>query len=192
MFSKQSKRGVGEIVVENLPEAAALFRHGLCAPLTEADAVSLASTFENHLLALLARGEIVARHSVPAETPVHGKSSRFAFFKWCGILLRQSTGPTKRALVTEFAPDRKVGISAAWKTYLGRSSRVAAATAREHGCKGLFFKGKDDSVRLARSNIRGAVLSRRLAEELAMSEITKIKVAVTPSSGQEVGTCDDC
>jgi hypothetical protein len=51
---QQSKRGVGEIVVENLPETAALLSHALCAALTETDAVSLADTFQDHLLALLA------------------------------------------------------------------------------------------------------------------------------------------
>jgi hypothetical protein len=54
VFPNESKRGVGEIAVENLPETAALFGHGLCAALTEADAVTLAGTFQDHLPALLA------------------------------------------------------------------------------------------------------------------------------------------
>ncbi len=69
---------------------------------------------------------------------------------------------------------------------------MPAATAREHSRTGLLSKGEDDSLRLARGNSRRAVRCRRLAEELAMSEVTKIKVAVTPSSGQEVGTRNDC
>jgi hypothetical protein len=79
VFSEQYEPSVREIVVEDLSEAAALFGHGLCAALTEADAVSQAGTFEEHMLALLVRGEVVGGHGIPAETPVHGKSSRFAF-----------------------------------------------------------------------------------------------------------------
>src|SRR5260370_115200 len=94
--------------------------------------------------------------------------------------------------MAEIAQDREVGISAAGKTYFGRSARVPAATAREHSRKGLLSKGEDDSLRLARGNSRRAVRWWRLSEELAMSEVTKIKVTVTPSSGQEVGTRNDC
>ncbi len=65
---------------------------------------------------------------------------------------------------------------------------MSAATAREHGCKGLLFKGKDESACLASANGGGTLLSRRFAEKLAVGQITKIKVAVTPSSRQEVGT----
>jgi len=69
---------------------------------------------------------------------------------------------------------------------------VATATPREHSRKRLLLKGEDDSVCLARSNSRGTVWGGRFAKELAMSEIAKIKVAVTPSSRQEVGTCNHC
>ena len=68
-------------MVEDLSEAAALFGHGLRTALTEADAVSLAGAFENHVLAFSARGEVVAGYSFSAETSVHGESSGFAFSK---------------------------------------------------------------------------------------------------------------
>ncbi len=68
---------------------------------------------------------------------------------------------------------------------------MSAATAREHGCKGLLFKGKDESTCLASGNGGRTPLSRRFAEKLAVSKIAKIKVVVTPSSRQEVGTGDD-
>src|SRR5260370_16252796 len=90
--------------------------------------------------------------------------------------------------MAEIAQDREVGISAAGKTYFGRSARVPAATAREHSRKGLLSKGEDDSLRLARGNSRRAVRWWRLPEELAMSEVTKIKVTGTPSSRPELGT----
>jgi len=81
VISEQYEPRVREIVVENLSEAAALFGHGLRAALTEADAVSLAGAFENYYLAFLVRGEVVAGHSIPAETSVHGEPSGFAFSK---------------------------------------------------------------------------------------------------------------
>jgi len=63
-------------VVEDLSEAAALFGHGLCAALTEADAVSLAGTFEEHMLALLVRigGEAGSNpHSSTRNVSLRGK-----------------------------------------------------------------------------------------------------------------------
>jgi len=191
MFSDQNKRSVREIVVEDLSEAAALFGHRLCAALTEADAVSLTCTFEDHPLALLVRGEVIAGHSIPAETPVHGESSRFAFCQQRGILQGQFAGPTIGTLVAKVAEDRKVWIIAAGKTYFGRSAGMSATTAREHSRKRLLLKSEDDSARFTGDRHKAAILRRRLAEELAMSEITKIKVVVPPSSGHEVGARDD-
>ena len=86
MFAELHERCVWEIVAEDLLEAAALFGHGLCATLTKADAMSLAGAFEDELLALLARSEIVAWHGVPAKTPVDGESSGFAFSNKRGVL----------------------------------------------------------------------------------------------------------
>jgi hypothetical protein len=86
VFAELHERSAWEIVAEDLLEAAALFGHGLRATLTEADAMSLAGAFEDELLALLVRSEIVAGHGVPAETPVHGKSSGFACSKQRGVL----------------------------------------------------------------------------------------------------------
>jgi hypothetical protein len=79
VFSDPGERGVREIVAENLPEAAAVFGHGLCAPLTQADAVPLTSAFQDRLPAFLARGEVVAGHGIPPKTPVYRESSGFAF-----------------------------------------------------------------------------------------------------------------
>jgi len=86
VLCEQDERSVGEIVAEDLLEAAAVFGHGFCAALTEADAVSLAGTFEDHLVALPVRSEIVAGHGVPAETAVDGESSGFAFSNKRGVL----------------------------------------------------------------------------------------------------------
>jgi len=83
---ERDEGSVWEIVVEDLLEGAAFFGHRFGATLTEADAVSLADAFEDHLLALLVRSEIVAGYGVPAETPVHGKSSGFASSKERGVL----------------------------------------------------------------------------------------------------------
>jgi hypothetical protein len=86
VFSEQHERSVREIVAEDFPEAATLVGHGLCAALTEADTVSLAGAFQDHLPVIFARSEVVARHCVPAETPVHSESSGFAFSKERGVL----------------------------------------------------------------------------------------------------------
>jgi hypothetical protein len=54
--------------------------------------------------------------------------------------------------------------------------RVFPPQLRENiAAKGFSLKGEDDSLRLARGDSRGAFLSRRLAKQLAMSEIAKIK-----------------
>jgi hypothetical protein len=68
-----------------LLELTASIGQSLCAALTEADAVSLASAFEDCLLAVLARGEVIAGHSIPAETPVDGESSGFASSEQRGV-----------------------------------------------------------------------------------------------------------
>jgi hypothetical protein len=86
VFPQQKERRVEKIVIKDLPEATVFFGHGPCTALKEADAVALASAFEDHLLALLPRSEIVAGHSVPAETAVHSESSGFAFCKQRGVL----------------------------------------------------------------------------------------------------------
>jgi len=154
--------------------------------------MSLAGAFEDHLSAVWARGEVVAGDGIPSKTPVNGESSGLAFSKQGGVFRGQGASPTIGTLVAKIAQDGEVGISTARETYFGRSARVATATPREHRRKRLLLKGEDDSFCLARSNSRGAVWSGRFAEELTMSEIAKIKVAVTPSSCQEVGTCDHC
>ena len=58
LFSKQNKRRIGEIVVQNLPKAAARFG-------AETDPVSLAGAFQDHL-PTFAGSEIVAGHGIPA------------------------------------------------------------------------------------------------------------------------------
>ena len=86
VFSERQERGVRKVVIQDLPKTIARFSHGPCAALTKADAVSLAGSFEDHLPALLARGETVAGHSIPSKTPVDRKSSGFAFSGQRGVL----------------------------------------------------------------------------------------------------------
>jgi len=78
---------------------------GSCAALTEADPMSRGDTFQDHLPVLFAGREIVAGHSIPAETPVDGESSGFTYSKERGVLQGQSAGPPIGTLVTEVAQD---------------------------------------------------------------------------------------
>src|SRR5258708_13466364 len=58
LFSKQNKRRIGEIVVQNLPKAAARFGHGRSAPLPETDPVSLAGASQHPSPPLSPRSDI--------------------------------------------------------------------------------------------------------------------------------------
>src|SRR6266853_5419392 len=101
--------------------------------------MSLADALKDDLFAFLARGEVIARDSVPSEAPVHSESSGFTLSKQRGVFRGQGAGPAIRTLVANIAQDGEVRISTARKAYFGRSTRVATATAREHSCKGLLL-----------------------------------------------------
>ena len=73
------QRGIGKIVADDFPEAGAGFGHCFCAALAETDTVALSDTFKNHFSLFGSCGEIIARHRVPTEQSVHGKTSCFAF-----------------------------------------------------------------------------------------------------------------
>ena len=67
--------------------------------------MSLAYAFENDLLALWARGEVVAGDGIPSETAVHGESSGLALSKQRSGLRRQCASPTIGTLVAKIAQD---------------------------------------------------------------------------------------
>jgi Zn-dependent protease with chaperone function len=62
---------------------------------------------------------------------------------------------------------------------------VPAATAREHGRKRLLLKSEDESACFASGNRSRTVLSRGLAERLAVGEIAEI--IVHDSTERKVG-----
>ena len=134
-------------MADDFPEAGARFGHGFSAALAETDTVSLSDTFKNHCSLFGSCGEIIARHRVPTEQSVDGKTPRFAFAEQAHrLMFRNPPRPARRILITVAAANRKIGISAAANAKFCRSARVAAATAREHRSDGLLLEGNHKTV----------------------------------------------
>lgn len=74
---------------------------------------------------------------------------------------------------------------------------MPAATAREHGRKRLLLKSEDEFACFASGNRSRTVLSRGLAERLAVGEIAEIIVYLSrilgsaEHSGQRYPSCQD-
>lgn len=70
MFEAKAKINDGCIwivVAENLPEVGAFFRHGRSSRLAKPDAVSLADSFKNNVVAFLSHSEVIAGSGTPAQ-----------------------------------------------------------------------------------------------------------------------------
>lgn len=66
----RNDRGIGIVVVENLPEIRARLGHRSRARLAEPDAVAFAFSFEEHLAIVVSGNEVVAGYDGPAETAI--------------------------------------------------------------------------------------------------------------------------
>jgi hypothetical protein len=187
-----SQPGIGKVVADDFPEAGAGFGHCFCTALAETDTVSLSDTLQNHFSLFVSCGEIIARHRVPTETSVDGKTSCFAFAEQARrFVLRNPPRPAGRILITVIAVNRKIGITTAGNAEFCRSARAAAATAREHGGDGLLREGNHKAARRGRCDAGRAFRIRRITQKLTVREIAEIKVVMAALSCGEVGARDD-
>src|SRR5260370_37384075 len=94
LWIQASQRGIGKVVAGDFPEAGAGFGHRFCAALAETDTMALSGTFKNHFSLFGSCGKIIARHFVPTEQSVDGKTSCFAFAEQaCRLVLRNPPRP---------------------------------------------------------------------------------------------------
>lgn len=178
-------------MADNFPEAGAAFCHRLRPTLAEADTVPLTRSYQNHFPAVISRGEIVARYGIPAKSPVDCESPGFTLTEQTlRIPLRNLPGPAGRMFIAIIANNRKIRIPVAGHADLSRNTRVATATAREHHGNWFPFEMHHQAARGGSSDCRWAFRIGRFAQELAMSEIAKIKLVMPALASYEVRACD--
>ena len=133
MRHNMAKTRVWKIVVDDFVKAGAFLRHGPGPTLAQPDAVPLAYSLQNHVGVAILLVEIVARHRVPSQPPIHSQSSGFTMIgENRGILRGQAPAPAHGIFGAEIAEHGKIRIPARGNANIGGRESVAPATAPEH------------------------------------------------------------
>jgi hypothetical protein len=126
-------RCIRVVVSKDLAKVRAFFGHLPGSGLAQADTMSLTAAFNDHLLASLSQGKVVALDDIPSQVPAsfHARCV-IGTAQVSRVLQGDATLPIGGMLAAILALDRVIRIRGNWESDIGWGAGTAAATARLH------------------------------------------------------------
>ena len=135
--------GTRVVVDENVAEAGSALGHGLRSLLAKADAMALTCSFQNYTVGVAVSDEVVAGHSVPAETAIDIQPeslSRFGKINTSSVRLCEMTDPMRWMAKAVIADCGEIRIAVTRQPHFLRSASASATAASKHCCDGMVTR----------------------------------------------------